>query len=56
MAKKKSFGESGDQQKSDSGPMAKVIISKKMGNNIYAYKEAMVRENNVKDFISENKS
>lgn len=56
MAKKKSFGENSGQKAGDSGPMAKVIVSKKLADNAYSFKEAMVREKNVKDYISKNKS
>jgi hypothetical protein len=56
MAKKKVFGSEGQPQNANDGKMAKVIISTKLGNNTFAYKEAMIRQNDVKDYISENKS
>ena len=56
MAKKKVFGENADQQSSGDRKMAKVIVSTKLGNNKYAYKEAMVDQDNVRDYINENKS
>jgi hypothetical protein len=55
MAKKKVFSEESRQQKMD-GPMAKVIISTKLGNNQYGYSEAMVRQDEVKEYINKNKS
>lgn len=56
MAKKKSFGENSDQPSTDRGSMARVVISKKLSDNTYAFKEAMVRESNVKDYINKNKA
>jgi hypothetical protein len=56
MAKKKSFGENNGRQSDASGPMAKVIVSKKLGPNKYAFNDAMVREKNVKDYINRNKA
>ncbi|HYW34607.1 MAG TPA: DUF4295 domain-containing protein [Balneolaceae bacterium] len=55
MAKKKSFGKNPQQEDANS-PMAKVIISTKLGNNKYAFKESMVKQDNVKEYINENKS
>ena len=56
MAKKKVFGEDAQKQSSSDRKMAKVIISTKLGNNKFAYKEAMVDQSNVSDYINENKS
>jgi hypothetical protein len=55
MAKKKSFGQDKGAV-TDRSSMTKVIISKKLSNNTYAFKEAMVEDGNVNDYISENKS
>lgn len=56
MAKKQVFGEDAQQRKGTHRKMAKVIISTKLGNNKFAYKEAMVDQNNVREYINENKS
>lgn len=56
MAKKQVFGEEAQQRKGTHRRMAKVIISTKLGNNKYAYKEAMVDQDSVNDYISKNKS
>lgn len=55
MAKKKIFGTDNAEQKSDDRRMAKVIVAQKTANNKYGYKEAIIDENNVQDFINENK-
>ncbi|MGM0546685.1 MAG: DUF4295 family protein [Bacteroidota bacterium] len=54
MAKKKTFG-TNEEQKSGDRRMAKVIVAKKTANNKYGYKEAIIDEDNVRDFIKENK-
>ena len=54
MAKKQTFGTKGDQKPADRR-MAKVIVATKSGNNKYAYKEAIIDEDNVQDFIKENR-
>lgn len=56
MAKKQTFGEEALQQKASHRKMAKVIISMKNGVHKYAYKEAMIDQESVQDFIKENKS
>lgn len=56
MAKNKVFGEEAQQRSNADRKMAKVVISTKLGNNKYAYKEAMVDQDNVRDYINENKS
>ncbi len=56
MAKKQVFGEDAQQRKGSHRKMAKVIISTKLGNNKFAYREAMVEQNNVREYINENKS
>ncbi|WP_445664048.1 DUF4295 family protein [Fodinibius sp. AD559] len=55
MAKKKTFGTKEEEQKSDDRRMAKVIVAQKTANNKYGYKEAIIDEENVRDFINENK-
>lgn len=55
MAKKQTFGTEALQQKAAHRRMVKVIISKKTDKrNKFAYKEAMVEEENVQQFIKEN--
>lgn len=55
MAKKKTFGtEEGSDNNSDRR-MAKVIVATETGNNKFGYKEAIIDEDDVQDFINENK-
>jgi hypothetical protein len=56
MAKKQVFGEDAQKRKGSHRKMAKVIISTKLGNNKFAYKESMIDQDKVKEFINENKS
>lgn len=55
MAKKKTFGTEGGSDDSSNRRMAKVIVATETGNNKFGYKEAIVDEDNVQDFISKNK-
>lgn len=55
MAKKQVFGEEAQKLKGSHRKMAKVIISTKSNRGKYAFKEAMVGEDEVRDYISENK-
>ena len=55
MAKKQVFGTEAQEKKAAHRRMAKVIVAQKTDNNNYAYKEAIVEEDNVQDFIKENK-
>lgn len=55
MAKKQVFGEEAQKLKGAHRKMAKVIISTKSTRGKYAFKEAMIDEENVREFISENK-
>lgn len=55
MAKKKTFGTEALEKKASDRRMAKVIVAQKTANNKYAYKEAIIDENKVQDFIKENK-
>jgi len=56
MAKKQTFGEEAAKRKGTHRKMAKVIISTKSSRNKYAFKEAMIDQDDVRDFINENKS
>lgn len=56
MAKKKVFGENARKKSNGQRKMAKVIISKKSTRNSYAFKEAMVAQEDVRDYIKENKA
>ena len=56
MAKKQAFGEQAKQMKATHRKMAKVIIAKKNERGKFAYKEAMVDQEEAKDFIQKNKS
>ncbi len=55
MAKKKTFGTEGDSRSNTDRRMAKVIVATKTSNNKYGYKEAIIDQENVQDFIKENK-
>lgn len=55
MAKKQTFGTEALEQKAAHRRMAKVIVAKKTANNKYAYKEAIVDQDEVQNFIQENK-
>lgn len=56
MAKKQVFGADALQAKMSAKRMAKVIISTKNASGKYSYREAMVEQHNVKDFIAKNKA
>ncbi|MEX0722051.1 MAG: DUF4295 family protein [Balneolaceae bacterium] len=56
MAKKQSFGSQALQAKAAHRRMAKVIISTKNEKGKFAYKEVMMDQDNVKDFIQQNKA
>ncbi len=56
MAKKQVFGADALQAKMSARRMAKVIISTKNENGKYSYREAMVDQDSVKDFIQNNKA
>jgi hypothetical protein len=55
MAKKQTFGSQGEEKKAGNRRMAKVIVAQKRDNNKYGYKEAIIDEDDVQDFIQENK-
>lgn len=54
MAKKQTFGTEGKKSSGDRR-MAKVIVAKKTDREKYAYKEAMVEEGDVQNFIKDNR-
>ncbi len=56
MAKKQSFGTEALQQKAAHRRMAKVVISTKNDKGKYAYKEAIIDQDDVKEFIQQHKA
>jgi hypothetical protein len=56
MAKKQVFGEEAKSMKGAHRRMAKVIISTKNERGKYAFKETMVDQDSVQDFLQKNKS
>jgi len=56
MAKKQVFGSEALQQKASARRMAKVILSTKNESGKYSYREVMIDQDNVKDFIDKNKA
>lgn len=55
MAKKQAFGEEAQALKAAQRKMAKVIISSKNERGKYAFKETMIDQDSVKDFIQKTK-
>lgn len=55
MAKKQVFGDEAQRKKGTHRKMAKVIISAKSTRGKYAFKEAMVDQEDVNTFIQKNK-
>lgn len=55
MAKKQAFGEEAQALKQAQRRMAKVIISTKNERGKYAFRETMVDQDSVKDFLDRNK-
>lgn len=55
MAKKQAFGEDVVARKAAQKRMAKVVISTKGESGKFKYREAMVEQDAVKDFIQNNK-
>lgn len=53
MAKRQVFGEEAEKKKGTHRKMAKVIISTKSNHGKYAFKETMVDQDSVNDFIKE---
>ncbi len=56
MAKKQAFGEEAQALKAAQRKMAKVIISSKNERGKYAFKETMIDQDSVKDFIQKTKA
>lgn len=56
MAKKQAFGVEAKKIREKHRKMAKVIVSQNKGRGKYSYKEAIIEQDAVKDFIAENKS
>jgi len=56
MAKKQTFGSDALAAKAAARRMAKVIISTKNANGKFSYRETMVDQDSVKDFIQNNKA
>ncbi len=56
MAKKQTFGSDALAAKAAQRRMAKVIISTKNDKGKYFYREAMVDQDEVKDFIQKNRA
>jgi hypothetical protein len=56
MAKKQVFGDEAKSLKSAHRKMAKVIISTKNARGKYSYKETMIDQDSVSDFIQKNKA
>ncbi len=56
MAKRQVFGEEAKSLKSSHRKMAKVIISTKNTRGKYAFRETMVDQESVQDFLKKNKS
>jgi len=55
MAKRQAFGEDARALKDAQRKMAKVIIASKNERGKYAYKEVMMSQDDVKDYIQKNK-
>jgi hypothetical protein len=56
MAKKQAFGEQALKMKESQRKMAKVVIATKNNKGKFAYKEAMVDQDNAKEFIQQHRS
>lgn len=56
MAKKQVFGEEAKSLRENQRKMAKVIISTKNNRGKYSYRETMMDQDKVNDFISKNKN
>ena len=52
MAKKQVFGPEALQQKASARKMAKVVVSTKNESGKYSYKEVMIDQENVAEFLS----
>ena len=56
MAKKQVFGSEALQQIASARKMAEVVVSTKNDSGKYSYKEVMIDQENVAEFLSKNKS
>ncbi|MFP8489863.1 DUF4295 family protein [Gracilimonas sp. Q87] len=56
MAKKQAFGQDALSAKAAHRKMAKVIMATKNDKGKYAYKEVMMDQDNVQEYIKQNKS
>ncbi|MGF1669379.1 MAG: DUF4295 family protein [Balneolaceae bacterium] len=56
MAKNQAFGEEALLRRAAHRKMAKVVIATKNSRGKFSYKEAMVDQENVKEFIQKNKA
>lgn len=56
MAKKQVFGEEAKSLRFAHRKMAKVIISNKNDRGKYSFKETMINQDSVEEFIQKNKS
>ncbi|WP_018128033.1 DUF4295 family protein [Balneola vulgaris] len=56
MAKKQTFGSDALAAKAAARKMAKVIISTKNESGKYSYRETMIDQENVQDFIKSRKA
>ncbi len=56
MAKKQAFGEQAQHLKAAHRKMAKVVIATKNSRGKFAYKEAMIGQDDAMDFIKKHKS
>ena len=56
MAKRQVFGEEAKSLKMQHRKMAKVIIAKKNERGKFAYKETMIDQDDVTEYINKNKS
>lgn len=56
MAKKQVFGSEALQAKASARRMAKVVISTRNEKGKYAYREVMIDQDNVQEFLKNQKS
>lgn len=55
MAKNKTFGTKGEAKSTGDRRMAKVVVATPTSDEKYGYKEAIIDEEDVQDFIKKNK-
>lgn len=56
MAKSQAFGKEAQAKKASQRKMARVVISTKNARGKFAFKETMMDQENVKDFIQKHKA